>query len=1134
MTPNADPAAPAQGAAAGDQISTGPIQGVGIAVGTGASVQIYGDIHYYPITLHAPLRERFAPLIADRIGLFAGRDPILNRIMHRIQDPAGGYTVLTAPAGFGKTALMAALIHRTPAAFAYHFFTTLYGEDGLSERFFLRNVVEQMARWHGREERVPTDLDELRALYHALRDAPRDHTRILILDGLDEVSAWDPAPYLSRPLGERLHMIVTIRDVGQDWLATYRFPPHQVFPLPLGGLDRDATIAVFQAAGPQSAALVADAAAVAAVLRVAAHADAPKLGADPFYVRLLAEDAAQGHVTAATIAAQPTGLNAYLDQWWEAIRRQAGDQPVRDLFGTLTAAAGPLTRADLEALNPSLVDAWDAEYFTTVLQSVRRFVAGNAAAGYTLAHPRLRAHLAHKIRTATYAAQLQAYCARWAEHGSHYALRAYARSLAADPPALHTLLLTFAWLQRKLAALGYTAVQDDFDLMPGDATLRSVHEALKRSAQVLQDDPNQLAGQLIGRLIDHPDPALRPLLSAAAAWREAPWLQPRHRSLAPPGDPLLFTLAGHAGTVRSLALTTDGRWALSAGNSHPDGTTRLWNLATGLSVLTLNDRAERGGYTLLGLTADGQFALIAQGNELVIWNTATGNLQTTLSGGHAAPISALAVADQAPLAVSADQEGALAVWDLSAWRLLRTGRHSEPISTLAVTPDGRYLAGVAPQTLFHWDMAGSAAPQTHPMEAPFAHNFILAPLALSADGRYVFAGSPAHSWDVATGAATALSYARAADRTVALAAVPSAQHERILALTAAESGSDPRGETLDLWDAQTGTHLQQVPPQGSAIATLALHGAADAGTTRLTLITAHYDHYLRVWALDRPGPSAVAAVARDAWAVEAAFAPDARRALIRVEGVAQSIWDTATAQAHAIGPADAPLVELLDRARGEQRDRVARAYALIEQRERPEPPPSEARAASGKPGRRLLVVGGAEARLFVAAATETHALTYLQDGAKGAETEESGPPDPRFALRYWDLTDPTAEPLELRGHSLRVYCSALSGAGLRAVSAGAGRVVRVWDLRTGAALWALPGHQGTVWGLAVTPDGRYALSASEDRTVRLWDLEHGAAVATYTGDLPFRRCALSADARHAVAIDVLGRAHLLQAIRPDA
>jgi hypothetical protein len=719
MTPNADPAAPAQGAAAGDQISTGPIQGVGIAVGTGASVQIYGDIHYYPITLHAPLRERFAPLIADRIGLFAGRDPILNRIMHRIQDPAGGYTVLTAPAGFGKTALMAALIHRTPAAFAYHFFTTLYGEDGLSERFFLRNVVEQMARWHGREERVPTDLDELRALYHALRDAPRDHTRILILDGLDEVAAWDPAPYLSRPLGERLHMIVTIRDVGQDWLATYRFPPHQVFPLPLGGLDRDATIAVFQAAGPQSAALVADAA-VAAVLRVAAHADAPKLGADPFYVRLLAEDAAQGHVTAATIAAQPTGLNAYLDQWWEAIRRQAGDQPVRDLFGTLT------------------------------------------------------------------------------------------------------------------------------------------------------------------------------------------------------------------------------------------------------------------------------------------------------------------------------------------------------------------------------------------------------------------------------GAATALSYARAADRTVALAAVPSAQHERILALTAAESGSDPRGETLDLWDAQTGTHLQQVPPQGSAIATLALHGAADAGTTRLTLITAHYDHYLRVWALDRPGPSAVAAVARDAWAVEAAFAPDARRALIRVEGVAQSIWDTATAQAHAIGPADAPLVELLDRARGEQRDRVARAYALIEQRERPEPPPSEARAASGKPGRRLLVVGGAEARLFVAAATETHALTYLQDGAKGAETEESGPPDPRFALRYWDLTDPTAEPLELRGHSLRVYCSALSGAGLRAVSAGAGRVVRVWDLRTGAALWALPGHQGTVWGLAVTPDGRYALSASEDRTVRLWDLEHGAAVATYTGDLPFRRCALSADARHAVAIDVFGRAHLLQAIRPDA
>ena len=38
----------------GDKITVRDVEGVGIAIGTGASVKIYGDIHYYPIKLSAP------------------------------------------------------------------------------------------------------------------------------------------------------------------------------------------------------------------------------------------------------------------------------------------------------------------------------------------------------------------------------------------------------------------------------------------------------------------------------------------------------------------------------------------------------------------------------------------------------------------------------------------------------------------------------------------------------------------------------------------------------------------------------------------------------------------------------------------------------------------------------------------------------------------------------------------------------------------------------------------------------------------------------------------------------------------------------------------------------------------------
>jgi len=61
-----------------------------------------------------------------------------------VPDPKEGHLIVTAPAGFGKTALMANVVCGTPEVFAYHFFTSTYVSDHLREDLFLRNVVEQL------------------------------------------------------------------------------------------------------------------------------------------------------------------------------------------------------------------------------------------------------------------------------------------------------------------------------------------------------------------------------------------------------------------------------------------------------------------------------------------------------------------------------------------------------------------------------------------------------------------------------------------------------------------------------------------------------------------------------------------------------------------------------------------------------------------------------------------------------------------------------------------------------------------------------------------------------------------------------------------------------------------------------
>jgi WD40 repeat protein len=87
----------------------------------------------------------------------------------------------------------------------------------------------------------------------------------------------------------------------------------------------------------------------------------------------------------------------------------------------------------------------------------------------------------------------------------------------------------------------------------------------------------------------------------------------------------LRSLEGHSGTVNGVALTPDGKRAVSASHDH---TLKVWDLETGLALRTLE--GHDGPVRDVAVTRDGRRAISAsEGKTLKLWNLQEGNVIAT-------------------------------------------------------------------------------------------------------------------------------------------------------------------------------------------------------------------------------------------------------------------------------------------------------------------------------------------------------------------------------------------------------------------------------------------------------------------------------------------------------------------------
>jgi WD40 repeat protein len=247
----------------------------------------------------------------------------------------------------------------------------------------------------------------------------------------------------------------------------------------------------------------------------------------------------------------------------------------------------------------------------------------------------------------------------------------------------------------------------------------------------------------------------------------------------------------------AVALSSDGRTMIAG---HPDGSLRLWDLATGS---TLWESAEKHSGVVQDVVFSPQERLVASGSDdgVMLWEPATGHLRGRCED-HRDSVWRLSWSRDGGRLASASADNALRVWevDTDPVRLLWTGTdHTSGVRGVCWSPDGLSLASAAQDsTIRIWD--GASGECRHSWEA---HSSTVMDVRYSPDGRFLASASYDGQiliWEA--GSYSEVGRCRGhSGQVLSVAWSPDGRH-----LASAGDEGDP---TVRIWDAVTGRELAQ-------------------------------------------------------------------------------------------------------------------------------------------------------------------------------------------------------------------------------------------------------------------------------------------------------------------------------------
>ena len=294
----------------------------------------------------SPYRYELSAAVVDHTSTVVGRDSQVRDLMAFSGERQGGYALVEAPAGFGKTTLVAELWRRHAAGAWEGAAPDLVGfsvRRDLGEHTavaFLQGLAGQLATLLNQPREAADGLQPLAALWRdAAARAGSGRPLLLVVDGLDEIAAERPgvADLLPDHLPDFTHVIVTSRPNPQ---ARSLVPPHH--PLRHARLIQLSPLSVADIGELLMRLGLPEPGAVAADVREATRGE-------PLLARFAAEDVAW-HGEAALISyrrERPADVTGYFAWQLALLEADASDDITWAALALLLAATGGLSDADL-------------------------------------------------------------------------------------------------------------------------------------------------------------------------------------------------------------------------------------------------------------------------------------------------------------------------------------------------------------------------------------------------------------------------------------------------------------------------------------------------------------------------------------------------------------------------------------------------------------------------------------------------------------------------------------------------------------------------------------------------------------------------------------------------------------------
>lgn len=188
-------------------------------------------------------------------------------------------------------------------------------------------------------------------------------------------------------------------------------------------------------------------------------------------------------------------------------------------------------------------------------------------------------------------------------------------------------------------------------------------------------------------------------------------------------------LRGHGGPVRALAISPDGKTAISGSF---DTSAIRWSLDRNAAVEVL--RYHEGAVNAVADLGHGRVATSGEDVRIAIWRLGVAQPESVLEG-HAAPVVALAVSPDRTMLASASWDHTARLWPLTGGAPRVLAGHSQNVNGVAFARDGRAAVTVGyDATLRIWPLDGGA-PVVVTLPTP------LNAVAVAPDGEIATAGA---------------------------------------------------------------------------------------------------------------------------------------------------------------------------------------------------------------------------------------------------------------------------------------------------------------------------------------------------------------------------------------------------------